>query len=121
MKRIFHHSKRVIIAVVGGLIIVLGLVMVPYPGPGWLVVFAGLAILATEFDKAQLILDKAKDKYDLWQQWLGHQAFYIQALVWLMTFIIVVVTIWLLDGYGMLNDWFNLGQNWLWSPLPFFR
>ncbi len=121
MKRVFHHSKRILIGIIGGIVIVAGLIMVPYPGPGWLVVFAGLAILATEFDRAQRILDHAHDKYDAWQQWLGRQTFYIQSLVWLVTAIVVVMTVWLLNGYGMINDWFKLGQNWVKSPLPIFN
>ncbi len=121
MKRIFHHSKRIIIGIVGGIVVLAGLIMVPYPGPGWLVVFAGLAILATEFDRAQRILDHARDKYDAWQQWLGRQALHVKIIVWLVTAIVVVVTVWLLNGYGMMNDWLKLGQDWVKSPLTIFH
>ena len=34
---------------IGGTIAAIGLLLVPLPGPGWLVVFLGLAILGTEF------------------------------------------------------------------------
>ncbi|SFN69953.1 TIGR02611 family protein [Mycetocola miduiensis] len=37
----------------GGGIAVLGLLLVPLPGPGWLVVFLGLAVLGTEFTWAK--------------------------------------------------------------------
>jgi uncharacterized protein (TIGR02611 family) len=40
---------RILVAVIGGAIATLGLLLVPLPGPGWLVVFLGLAILGTEF------------------------------------------------------------------------
>lgn len=40
---------KIVITLVGILLVVIGLLMVPLPGPGWLVVFAGLALLATEF------------------------------------------------------------------------
>jgi uncharacterized protein (TIGR02611 family) len=36
--------------------------LVPLPGPGWLIVFAGLAILATEYVWAQRLLNYAKTK-----------------------------------------------------------
>ncbi|WP_369794636.1 PGPGW domain-containing protein [Kutzneria sp. 744] len=36
-------------AIAGFAVLALGIVLIPYPGPGWLVFFAGLAILATEF------------------------------------------------------------------------
>jgi len=117
MHRIFRKSKKIAIGIVGGLVVVFGLVLIPYPGPGWLVVFAGLAILSTEFDRARKILDLAEAKYKHWQQWLKDQNVYIKSTVWLVTAIVVVVTIWLLNGYGMINNFFNLGQDWINSPL----
>ena len=113
MKRILHHSRRIAIGIVGGVVVLLGLAMVPYPGPGWLVVFAGLAILSTEFERAQRILDHAKDKYDKWQDWVGRQSLPVKILVWSVTAIVVVVTIWLINGYGLINNWLNLGWGWL--------
>ena len=41
--------KRVLVGVVGGLITVLGVVALIAPGPGWLIIFAGLGILGSEF------------------------------------------------------------------------
>ena len=46
--------------VVGWAVVVVGIVLIPLPGPGWLVVFAGLAILATEFAWARRLLRWAK-------------------------------------------------------------
>jgi len=117
MHRVFRKSRKIAIGVVGGLVVLLGLVLVPYPGPGWLIVFAGLAILATEFDKARKVLDVAEGKYKQWEQWLARQNMSIKLAVWTLTAVIVVVTIWLLNGYGMINDFFNLGQGWMKSPL----
>jgi len=54
-----RHTKKVTVAIIGGLVVLVGLVLVPYPGPGWLIVFAGLAILSTEFVFAQKALDLA--------------------------------------------------------------
>lgn len=53
------------------LVLVVGVIAIPYPGPGWLIVFAGLAILATEFDWARRVLRYARGKYDAWTAWLG--------------------------------------------------
>ena len=117
MEKLTRHTKKVAIGIIGGIVVVLGLIMVPYPGPGWLVVFAGLAVLATEFDWAQEILDKGREIYDSWQNWIIKQSFIIQALVWLLTAIVVVVTIWLFNGYGLINSWLNLGWGWLNSPI----
>lgn len=117
MDKIKKQTKKTTIAVLGFLVVILGLIMVPYPGPGWLVVFAGLAVLATEFDWAQGILDKAKGYYDAWMNWLANQVFVVRAFFWLLTCAVVIITIWLLDGYGLFNRWLNLGLPWLDSPL----
>ena len=42
------------------LIVVGGLALVPLPGPGWVIVFIGLAIWASEFEWAQRLLDFAR-------------------------------------------------------------
>ena len=42
-----HLFWKVLIGIVGGLVVIIGLVLVPLPGPGWLVVFIGLTILAS--------------------------------------------------------------------------
>ncbi|WP_416393288.1 MULTISPECIES: TIGR02611 family protein [unclassified Curtobacterium] len=44
-----HLVYKVLVGIVGGLVVVIGLILVPLPGPGWLVVFIGLTILASEF------------------------------------------------------------------------
>ncbi|MFZ7089258.1 TIGR02611 family protein [Curtobacterium sp. RRHDQ10] len=44
-----HLPYRILVGIVGGLIVVIGLILVPLPGPGWLIVFIGLTVLASEF------------------------------------------------------------------------
>lgn len=97
--------------------LILGLVMIPYPGPGWLVVFLGLGILATEYVWAHHLLARIKGYYELWQAWLAKQSFPVKTVFWLLTATVVVLTVWLLDGYGILDHWLHLGQPWLHSPL----
>lgn len=98
-----------------------GLIMIPYPGPGWLVVFAGLGILASEYIWAHKLLQFAKNKYDEWQVWLKKQSLFIRAIFLVLTVIVVVLTVWILNGYGIINDVLNLGFDSLRSPLPLFR
>ena len=52
--------KRIIVAVVGGTVLLLGLALVVLPGPAFLVIPLGLGILATEFVWARRWLDRAK-------------------------------------------------------------
>ncbi len=61
--RPLHLSWRVVIFVVGLAIVTSGVVMLLLPGPGWLVIFGGMAVWATEFVWAQHVLRWTKRKY----------------------------------------------------------
>jgi len=52
--------KRVIVGIVGGLVTLVGVVALVAPGPGWLIIFTGHGILATEFAWAARVLTSAK-------------------------------------------------------------
>lgn len=54
------HVKRVVISVVGGTVLALGIVLIVLPGPAFLVIPAGLAILAMEFAWARRWLRSAR-------------------------------------------------------------
>lgn len=116
MNKALRQAKKLSVGIVGIIVLLVGIVAIPYPGPGWLIVFAGLAILATEFEWAQRVLDKARGKYNAWTDWIKRQSIYIKALFVLLTTIVVVATIWLMNGYGIMNDILNLGLDWLESP-----
>ena len=51
-------------AVIGGTILLVGILLIALPGPASLVIPAGLAVLATEFVWAERWLKKAKDAWD---------------------------------------------------------
>lgn len=106
-----------LVGILGGLVVLVGLVMIPYPGPGWLVVFAGLAILATEFEFAAKVLEYAKGKYDEWTNWLARQHWGVRILVLTFTGVVVIVTLWLVNALGLMVSFFNLPFTWLHSPL----
>ena len=110
-------TYRIGVGVVGGLVLVAGVLMIPYPGPGWLVVFAGLAILATEFEWAGRVLRFAKRYYDAWVAWLKRQNLLVKALVLAATGLVVAVTCWLLGAFALVGGWFGLEWSWLQSPI----
>jgi uncharacterized protein (TIGR02611 family) len=60
--RPLHISWRVGVFIVGLAVVVGGVFLLPLPGPGWLVIFGGMAIWATEFVWAQLVLRWTKRK-----------------------------------------------------------
>lgn len=60
--RPLHLSWQVGVFVVGLAVVAAGVSMLVLPGPGWLVIFGGMAIWATEFVWAQLVLRWTKRK-----------------------------------------------------------
>ncbi|MGZ8804105.1 MAG: TIGR02611 family protein [Microbacterium sp.] len=70
-----EFAYRVAVCVFGGLLTVIGLVLVPLPGPGWLVVFLGLAVLGSEFRWAGRIAGWLKRQLDrFWAWWKARRA-----------------------------------------------
>ena len=60
--------KLVVIAIVCFTVLLLGVVMIVLPGPAFIIIPLGLAILATEFVWAQRLLTKAKAYFDKQRQ-----------------------------------------------------
>ena len=60
LRWISSNIKRLIVLVVGVALLGAGLAMLVLPGPGFLVVVAGLAVLATEFAWAERALDRTR-------------------------------------------------------------
>jgi uncharacterized protein (TIGR02611 family) len=59
---ILRSGKRIAVTVVGFVLLAGGAVMMVTPGPGILVIIAGLAVLATEYAWAQRTLERTKDR-----------------------------------------------------------
>jgi uncharacterized protein (TIGR02611 family) len=119
MERLRRHIKRVLVGIAGGLIIIVGIIMIPYPGPGWLTVFAGLAVLSTEFAFATKLLAHGRVRYRHWVRWQAEQPWIVRLALLSMTGLIVVVSIWLVNGIGIGAALFHVDAPWLTSP--FFR
>lgn len=57
---LLRSSKRIAVTVVGGIFVLGGLAMLVLPGPGFIVVAIGFAILGTEYVWAAVALEKTK-------------------------------------------------------------
>ena len=55
-----QQTKRFLKILFGFTLLLLGVVMIVTPGPGWLVIILGLGILAAEFVWARRLLDRLK-------------------------------------------------------------
>lgn len=82
-----------IVAAVGLSIVVVGIVLLPLPGPGWLIIFLGLGVLASEFAWARALLDFARDKVGAWSDWVRRQSFAVRCLIGLACLAIVAGTV----------------------------
>ena len=58
----YKVAKRIAIGIVGGSVLLVGVAMIVLPGPAFVVIPAGLAILGIEFAWARSWLKKAKAK-----------------------------------------------------------
>lgn len=56
----YRRAKRVVVLVLGGSVVLIGLLLLVLPGPGLLVIFLGLTLLATEFVWARLWLRRLR-------------------------------------------------------------
>jgi uncharacterized protein (TIGR02611 family) len=54
------QARRIVIAVVGFTLVLLGIAMIVTPGPGWLVILLGLSVLSIEFVWARHLLKRIK-------------------------------------------------------------
>ena len=105
---------RLTVGVVGLLIVVTGLALVPLPGPGWLIVFAGLAVWGSEFEWAQRLLNWVRAKVRAWDGWIRAQPVWLQGLAILWTAIVVLALMWgLLKVSGVPAFFPDAAENWL--------
>jgi hypothetical protein len=61
-RRAVRYAKRTAVATAGGTLLAGGAAMLVLPGPGLLVIAAGLAVLATEFAWAERRLEQVREQ-----------------------------------------------------------
>ena len=98
-------AYRVVVAVIGFAIIVTGLALIPLPGPGWLIVFAGLAVLSTEFAWAERLLRFARNKVAGWSDWVIRQPLGVRATIGLVGLAFVAGAVLLYDAVVGFPSW----------------
>ncbi|WP_433192720.1 TIGR02611 family protein [Nocardia sp. CA-107356] len=110
-------AYRVGVAVVGIAVLVVGILAIPYPGPGWAIVFAGLGILATEFAWARRALGWLRDKYRQGMAWYSARGPVMRVFAAVATLALVIATLWALGTFGLVGGWIGVEWQWLRSPL----
>ena len=69
----YRVAKRIAIGIVGGTVLVVGVCLIVLPGPAFIVIPAGLAILGIEFAWARIWLKKIKAKAQAVVQHVGNK------------------------------------------------
>ncbi len=116
-KVVSSRARKLGITIGGGTLLVIGILAIPYPGPGWLIVFAALGILAQEYPWAKRLLRFARSKYDDWNEWVKRQGWFVRSVTLIATVVLVVLTLWIINAYGLVASWFGIDWSWLQSPL----
>jgi len=88
-------TLQIVVGVLGALVVAIGIILIPFPGPGWLIVLGGLAIWAIEFVWAQRLLQFTRDRLERWWHWLGRQHWSVRVLAGLLGVVFVSVVVWI--------------------------
>jgi uncharacterized protein (TIGR02611 family) len=80
---------RIGVTVVGVAVVVGGIILLPLPGPGWLIIFAGLGILATEYEWARRLLGWGREQLRRWTRWAAAQPIWLRLVAGLLTLLVI--------------------------------
>jgi uncharacterized protein (TIGR02611 family) len=113
-RRALDHPYRIAVGIVGALIVAAGIVAIPLPGPGWLIVLGGLFVLATEFPWAERLLEYTRRHVTGWTDWVAAQPVWLRVVLGLATAAFV---------YGVLVITLHIAGVPAWVPgwLPLWR
>jgi uncharacterized protein (TIGR02611 family) len=84
---------RIGITLIGLAIIVVGVFLLPLPGPGWLIIFAGLGLLGTEYAWASRVLQRARRLLGRWTRWAAAQGVWVRVAVGLIGLVILAAAL----------------------------
>lgn len=66
---------KTLVTIIGAVVIVVGLILVPLPGPGWLIVFIGLTVLGSEYHWARRLTSWLRMQLArFWAWWRARKA-----------------------------------------------
>ncbi|MCF8590172.1 TIGR02611 family protein [Gordonia liuliyuniae] len=108
---------RYVTIVVGVLVTAVGVVAIPYPGPGWAMVFLGLLILSQELEWAARLRRWIMDKLNTFYRRYIDDNLVAQIILGVATCAIVIATLWVTDALDLVAGWVGIHAGWLDSPV----
>jgi uncharacterized protein (TIGR02611 family) len=111
-RRSLDFAYKSMITVIGVAVIAVGIALLPLPGPGWLIIFLGLGLLATEYEWSRRLLHFARTQVERWVDWVQAQSIFVRMLIGLGCLVIVLAAV---TGY----IWWAGVPNWVpdWVPV----
>ncbi|WP_062368082.1 TIGR02611 family protein [Gordonia sp. PS3] len=113
----FGWVLRYLTIAVGFLVTAAGVITIPYPGPGWAIVFLGLLILSQELEWAarlrKWIMSRLNSMYSDYID--GNRL--AQFALAVGTCAVVLLTLWVTGALDLAQGWVGLDYGWLDSPL----
>uniref|UniRef100_UPI0038B259C0 TIGR02611 family protein n=1 Tax=Micromonospora acroterricola TaxID=2202421 RepID=UPI0038B259C0 len=88
-------TLKIFIAIAGALVVTIGIALIPLPGPGWLLVIAGLGIWAVEYHWARRLLGFTRRHVHGWTQWVRRQSLPVRVVLGSVGVVFVGVVVWL--------------------------
>lgn len=94
-------TLKALVAIVGALVVAVGVALIPLPGPGWLIVIAGLGVWAVEFHWAKRLLAFTREKVRAWTRWVTRQSLPVRLVIGTVGLLFVGVVFWLSLKFGL--------------------
>ncbi|MGN9776448.1 TIGR02611 family protein [Micromonospora sp. H33] len=94
-------ALKIFIAVAGALVVTIGVALIPLPGPGWLLVIAGLGIWAVEFHWARRLLTFTRRHVHNWTEWVKRQSLAVRFVLGVVGLVFVSTVVWLSLKYSL--------------------
>ncbi|MFI6781166.1 TIGR02611 family protein [Micromonospora sp. NPDC050276] len=94
-------ALKIFIAIAGALVVTIGIALIPLPGPGWLLVIAGLGIWAVEYHWARRLLGFTRRHVHGWTQWVTKQSLAVRIVLGSVGLVFVATVVWLSLKYSL--------------------
>lgn len=108
---------RYLTITVGTLVTIGGIIAIPYPGPGWAMVFFGLLILSKELVWAERTREWGMTKMRAFYANYVDESWTMKAALAVGTCAAVVASLWITGMLGTAVGWFGVDYDVLDSPL----
>lgn len=97
----------------GWLVVVVGIIAIPFPGPGWFIVFVGIGVLSLELEWPNRLLNWSIRKYDQFENWWLRQNKPVQLMLGALTLLVVWALLLILFVLGWNLGILDWTKGWL--------